>query len=88
VSHDLTQPYKDTEDVLTADKFTEPKYSLVLRAWVDINPGTSANEVNHGFALHELSAEINPKRPYYFTHIFRVKNGRLCDKSEDGLLST
>ena len=40
VSHDLTQPYKDTEDVLElGEDFSEPNYFLVLRTWVDINPG-------------------------------------------------
>lgn len=40
ISHDLTQPYKDTDDVLAlGEEFSEPNYFLVLRTWVDINPG-------------------------------------------------
>ncbi len=30
VTHDLTQPYKDTEDVLIVEDFQEPQYVLVI----------------------------------------------------------
>lgn len=31
VTHDLTQPFKDTEDILTLKNFSEPQYILVRK---------------------------------------------------------
>ena len=39
IAHDLSQPFKDCDDA-SPDSLTEVNYSLVVRRWEDINPGT------------------------------------------------
>ena len=39
IAHDLSQPFKDCEDA-SGESLTEVSYSLVVRRWEDINPGT------------------------------------------------
>ena len=39
IAHDLSQPFKDCDDV-SPDSLNEVTYSLVVRRWEDINPGT------------------------------------------------
>lgn len=39
IAHDLTQPFKDCDDASTED-IDNVQYSLVIRQWNDINPGT------------------------------------------------
>ena len=39
IAHDLSQPFKDCEDA-SGESLTEVNYSLVVRRWEDINPGT------------------------------------------------
>ena len=39
IAHDLNQPFKDCEDE-EPEMLNEVQYSLVMRRWQDINPGT------------------------------------------------
>ena len=39
IAHDLSQPFKDCDDV-SPESLKEVTYSLVVRRWEDINPGT------------------------------------------------
>ena len=39
IAHDLTQPFRDCDDAGT-DTVESVEYSLVIRQWNDINPGT------------------------------------------------
>ena len=39
IAHDLNQPFKDCEDT-ESEMVKEVQYSLVIRRWQDINPGT------------------------------------------------
>ena len=41
IAHDLTQPYSECDDNIEGDNYIENiEYNLVLRQWIDINPGT------------------------------------------------
>lgn len=46
VAHDLTQPYKDTEDVLTVKDFKDPQYVLVNTKPHENNELASGNDLD------------------------------------------
>ena len=89
VAHDLTQPFIDCEDWHEGSEGTEEvAYHLVLRQWVDVNPGTelrvwvSDDEVvcisqrdTSNFYPHMLREEHNIKRDVltFFSEHIRSK---------------
>ena len=64
VAHDLTQPFKDCEDWSEAAQAVQ--YSLVLRRWVDINPGT---EVRCWVADNQVLAMCQRDTSNFYPHM-------------------
>ena len=55
IAHDLNQPFKDCDDA-NPEKLEEVQYSLVVRRWQDINPGT---EFRYQIPIQSLCLNFN-----------------------------